>query len=250
MAVHAATTSPVRPADAPGSRVQSKSPRILVVEDDLPLAEGMIRILDGHGYGVVHARSGEEALLALATGDFDAMVLDIGLPGIDGFQVLSQLDPAKHCSVLIVSAYDRVEQRVKGLDLGADDYLVKPFVVEEFEARLRALLRRSQLNRNIRVELAGLAVDVVGKRAWVNEEPLELTAREWSVLSLLLTRAGQVVSKDQLQQTLTSDQQVLSDNAIEVYISRLRGKLAGAGVNIRTLRGFGYMIEEPRAGRS
>jgi DNA-binding response OmpR family regulator len=136
---------------------------------------------------------------------------------------------------------------VRGLDLGADDYLVKPFAIEELEARMRALLRRSQLHRNARVEVARLAVDLIGKRAWNGDAPLELTAREWSVLTQLLLRIGQVVSKEQLQQALGgSDEAALSDNAIEVYVSRLRVKLAGAGVVIRTLRGFGYMIEEPR----
>lgn len=236
-----------RPAQAPVRRAPSAVQRVLVVEDDLPLAEGMIRILDGLGYAVTHAVSGEEALAAVGGGDFDAMVLDIGLPGIDGFQVLEKIDPERNFAVLVVSAYDRVEQRVRGLNLGADDYLVKPFAVEEFEARIRALLRRSQLTRHARIEVGELAVDVVGKRAWIAEEPLELTAREWSVLNLLLARVGQVVSKDQLQQTLGSDQQILSDNAIEVYVSRLRAKLGSAGVSIRTLRGFGYMIEEPRA---
>lgn len=238
-----------RPVHASVRRAPSAVQRILVVEDDRPLAEGMIRILEGFGYAVSLAVSGEEALTAISDGDFDAMVLDIGLPGIDGFQVLEKIDPERNFAVLVVSAYDRVEQRVHGLNLGADDYLVKPFAIEEFEARIRALLRRSQLTRHARIELGDLVVDLVAKRAWISEEPLELTAREWSVLNLLLARIGQVVSKDQLQQTLGSDQQTLSDNAIEVYISRLRAKLGSAGVNIRTLRGFGYMIEEPRVVR-
>ena len=237
-----AEREPVRRADRP-------TPKILVVEDDLPLAEGLVRILEAQGYAVVHTGTGEAALAALAKAKFDALVLDIGLPGMDGFEVLSQLGPARSCAVLIVSAYDGVEQRVRGLDLGADDYLVKPFAVAEFEARVRALLRRGQAHRNERIEVAGLAVDLVGKRAWVDAAPVNLTAREWSVLTQLLLRVGQVVGKDQLQQALGGDRQSLSDNAIEVYVSRLRVKLAGAGVDIRTLRGFGYMIEEPLANR-
>ena len=220
--------------------------KILVVEDDLALADGMARMLGAQGYQVVQAASGEAALTALAAAHFDAMVLDLGLPGIDGFEVLNRRDPAENCAVLIVSAYDRVDQRVRGLDLGADDYLVKPFAIEELEARIRALLRRSQSQNSARLELGGLSVDFSGKRAWVDNSPLDLTAREWSVLDQLLTRVGQVVSKDQLQQVLAGDHQALSDNAIEVYISRLRVKLAGTGVTIRTLRGFGYMIEEPK----
>lgn len=224
--------------------------KILVVEDDEALAEGMVGVLAAQGHDVVRAASGEAALTAMAAAKFDALVLDIGLPGIDGFEVMSRLDPAVRCAVLIVSAYDRVEQRVRGLDLGADDYLVKPFAVEELEARVRALLRRSLAQRKERLELGGLSVDLEGKRAWIEDAPLELTAREWSVLDQLLARIGQVVTKEQLQQALAGDGQSLSDNAIEVYMSRLRVKLANAGVNIRTLRGFGYMIEEPRPPRA
>jgi DNA-binding response OmpR family regulator len=228
-------------------RAERPQQKVLVVEDDGPLAAGMVRVLETQGYAVETAASGEAALELLAQHEFDALVLDIGLPGIDGFELLARLDPARKCGVLIVSAYDRIEQRVRGLDLGADDYLVKPFAIEELEARMRALLRRSQLHRNARVEVARLAVDLIGKRAWNGAAPLELTAREWSVLTQLLLRIGQVVSKEQLQQALGgSDEAALSDNAIEVYVSRLRVKLAGAGVVIRTLRGFGYMIEEPR----
>lgn len=231
-------------------RGATATPRILVVEDDKPLAQGLVRVLEGEGYEVVHTDSGEDALTKLAATSFDAMVLDIGLPGIDGFEVLSRLDPARKCPVLVVSAYDRVEQRVRGLDLGADDYLVKPFAVEELEARVRVLLRRQQSQQLARIEVGGLVVDLVGMRAWVNGASMDLTAREWAVLNQLLARVGQVVSKDQIQQALGSDQQSLSDNAIEVYVSRLRVKLAGAGVSIRTLRGFGYMIEEPRASKA
>lgn len=220
--------------------------RVLVVEDDTALADGMLRMLAEQGYEVVHAASGEAALTALAAARFDVMVLDIGLPGIDGFEVMTRRDRAAECAVLIVSAYDRVDQRVRGLDLGADDYLVKPFAIEELEARIRALLRRSQAQRSAHLEFGGLAVDFSGKRAWVAGTPLDLTAREWSVLDQLLARVGQVVGKDQLQQVLAGDHQPLSDNAIEVYVSRLRVKLAGTGVNIRTVRGFGYMVEELR----
>lgn len=238
------------PAQRGGDKRAAPKAKILVVEDDAALAEGMVGVLAAQGHDVVRAASGEAALTAMAAASFDALVLDIGLPGIDGFEVMSRLDPAANCAVLIVSAYDRVEQRVRGLDLGADDYLVKPFAVEELEARMRALLRRSLAQRNARLEIGGLAVDLEGKRAWIDDAPLELTAREWSVLDLLLARIGQVVTKEQLQQALVGGGQPLSDNAIEVYVSRLRVKLANAGVNIRTLRGFGYMIEEPRPPRA
>ncbi len=222
--------------------------RVLIVEDDHAMADSMARILASHGHDAIRVHSGAAALEKLGATAFDAVVLDIGLPDIDGFEVLSRLDGARSFGVLIVSACDRVDQRVRGLNLGADDYLVKPFAAEEFEARVRALLRRTRSRRDERIELADLAVDVGGKRAWIGDNALELTAREWTVLLALLERVGQVVGKDQLQEALTGER-ALTENAIEVYVSRLRNRLAGSSVSIRTLRGFGYMIEEPRTGK-
>lgn len=229
-----------RPATAPLG-----TSSILVVEDDRAMADSLARILQAQGQAVVCVESGIAAIEHLATGEYDAVVLDVGLPDIDGFEVLSRLPAERPYGVLIVSAYDRVDQRVRGLDLGADDYLVKPFAGEEFEARMRALLRRAHTRRTHRIEVADLTVDVIGKRAWVRDTPLELTAREWMVMITLLARIGQVVGKDQLQEVLAGDRQSLTENAIEVYVSRLRGRLEGSGIAIRTLRGFGYMIEEP-----
>jgi len=229
------------------ARNLSQLPRtILVVEEDRLLAAELLTALDAQGYVVEHVTTGTEALETLVAADFDVLVLDMSLPDIDGFEMLSRLDPMRKCAVLAISTYDRVEERVRGLDLGADDYLVKPFAVEEFEARIRAILRRGQAQRDSRIEVAALAVDLVGKRAWIDGSSVDLTAREWSVLIQLLLRIGQVVSKAQILLMLGGDQQPLSDNAVEVYVSRLRVKLADAGINIRTLRGFGYMIEEPR----
>jgi two-component system response regulator TctD len=220
--------------------------RILLVEDDEQLVETTARALRSQGWVVDCSARGEPVAHSLREDPYDLLILDIGLPGIDGFEVLNRLDPQRQRAVLIISAYDSVDQRVRGLDLGADDYLVKPFAVEELEARVRALLRRGTARRTARIEIGKLSVDTIGKRSWVGETPLELTAREWSVLDLLLGRVGQVVSKDQIQNSLGRDIQSVSDNAIEVYISRLRSKLSDSGVSIRTLRGFGYMIEEPR----
>ncbi len=221
--------------------------KILVVEDDQALADGVCRSLRRGGYTVDHAAAGGEAVAACARGHYDLVILDIGLPDFDGFEVMRQLrrvpGPGAIC---ILTARDAVEDRVQGLDLGADDYLVKPFALAELEARVRALLRRSQAAQHARMEIGTLAVDLAGKRAWIGRKPLELTAREWAVLEFLLTRVGQVVSKAQLMQALCDWEQNLSDNAIEVYVSRLRAKLQDAGLAIRTVRGFGYMIEEPR----
>jgi two-component system OmpR family response regulator len=226
---------------------QSGGPhRILVVEDDPAMAAAIGRILLSQGYAAVSVASGQAALERLGTEPFDAVVLDIGLPDMDGFAVLDRLRADRRFGILIVSAFDRVDQRVRGLDLGADDYLVKPFATAEFEARLRAVLRRSGARRQQRIQLGDLTVDVGGKRAWVADSPLELTAREWTVLMTLLEHVGQVVGKDRLQEVLAGDRESLTENAIEVYVSRLRSRLAASGVTIRTLRGFGYMIEEPR----
>ena len=221
--------------------------RILIVEDDIPLAKGLQQALISSGYTVDHAASGEEALLSCAETFYDLLVLDIGLPGMDGFEFLQRLDLARRGAVLILSARDGLEQRVFGLDLGADDYLPKPFALVELEARVRALLRRTQVQQSFKLRLGRITVDTLGRRAWIGEEPLELTAREWGVLQYMLLRAGQVVSKEQLLQALCNWDKQLSDNAIEVYVSRLRGKLQEAGISIRTLRGFGYIIEELHA---
>lgn len=222
--------------------------RILIVEDDPPQAACLKQTLEARGYAVDHAGSGEAALLACCERFYDLVVLDLGLPGMDGFEVLRRLDSSRRGAVLIVSARDGLEQRVSGLDLGADDYLAKPYALEELEARCRALLRRSLARKSAELRLGRITVDTPGRRAWIGDEPLDLTAREWGVLQHLLARAGQVVSKDQLVQALCSWEQPLSDNAIEVYVSRLRAKLQDAGLNIRTLRGFGYMIEEGQGG--
>ena len=218
--------------------------RILIVEDDIPLAKGLQQALTSSGYVVDHAASGEAALDACLETFYDLLVLDLGLPGMDGFDLLQRLDPRRRGAVLILSAKDGLEQRVFGLDLGADDYLSKPFALEELEARVRALLRRNQAQAGARLRLGRVTVDTLGRRAWIGDEPLELTAREWGVLQYMLLRPGQVVSKEQLLQALGNWGKPLSDNAIEVYVSRVRAKLQDAGLSIRTLRGFGYIIEE------
>lgn len=218
--------------------------RILIVEDDIPLAKGLQQALASSGYAVHHAVSGEAALQACVETFYDLLVLDLGLPAMDGFELLQRLDPARRGAVLILSARDGLEQRVLGLDLGADDYLSKPFALQELEARIRALLRRSQAKQTAKLRLGRITMDTLGRRAWIGDDPLDLTAREWGVLQYLLARAGQVVSKEQLLQALCNWDRQLSDNAIEVYVSRLRAKLQDAGLCIRTLRGFGYIIEE------
>jgi len=218
--------------------------RILVVEDDALLAEGLVSALTRAGHAVQQNGTGRHADLLLRTEDFDLVVLDIGLPDIDGFEVLRRLR-VRHSAVnvLVLTARDAVEDRVHGLDLGADDYLTKPFSVTEFEARVRALLRRcAALPANLSV--AGLAVDVAAKRVRVHDKPVDLTPREWALLELFLARPHRVLSKEQIAESLFAVDEHLSANAIEVYVSRLRTKIEPAGVHIRTVRGFGYMWEE------
>jgi two-component system OmpR family response regulator len=222
--------------------------RVLLVEDDKALADGLMRTLRENGYAVDHAPDGELALRAANEEHYDLIVLDVSLPGIDGFEVLRQLRRNQHQgSILMLTARDAEQDRIKGLDLGADDYVTKPFSLPEFEARVRALIRRNRNERSPQLQIGRLSVDTVSRRACVGDEELELTPREWGVLEYLLTRAGQVVSKEQMLQALCSWDDSLTHNAIEVYISRLRAKLQSAGIRIRTVRGFGYVVEEPAA---
>jgi two-component system, OmpR family, response regulator len=217
--------------------------RILVVEDDSLLAQGLTRVLTRAGHAVDQADTGAQADKALRTASYELVVLDIGLPDIDGFEVLRRLR-RRHAktNVFVLTARDAVEDRVHGLDLGADDYLTKPFSVTEFEARVRALLRRTSLPAGA-VSMGRLTVDVEAKRVRVNGTPVELTVREWALLELFMSRPGRVLSKEQIAQQLADYDAQLTPNAIEVYVSRLRAKIETAGVRIRTVRGFGYLWE-------
>ena len=220
--------------------------RILIVEDDPSLAEGMAGSLSRPGFTIDGARSGEKADTMLKAGAYDLVVLDVGLPGIDGFEVLRRLRlRGSRAPVLILTARDEIEDRVHGLDLGADDYMVKPFAFQEFEARIRALLRRGQAQASAVLMLGELKLDRSAQRAWIGGQPLELTGREWAVLEVLLSRSGHVMSKERIAQSISKWEDDLSPASIEVYVSRLRGKIEPAGLKIRAVRGFGYLLEEP-----
>jgi two-component system, OmpR family, response regulator len=222
--------------------------RLLIVEDDALLADGLARSLRQSGYAVDWVESAERALLAVEHESFDLVILDLGLPGIDGFDMLKRLRRAeRYVPVIVVTARDAVAERVRGLDLGADDYLVKPFATEELEARVRALIRRGHTPTTPQLTLGPLTLDLVGRQARVSGEPLELTAREWAIVELLVTQPGVALSKERIVQSLSSWDEKLSHNAVEVYVSRLRAKLEPAGLRIRTVRGFGYVLEPPRA---
>jgi two-component system OmpR family response regulator len=223
--------------------------RLLIVEDDAPLASGLRRILEAEGHAVDVTARGEEAVSAAANERFDLVILDIGLPQMDGFEVLRRFRAAasgrnEPMPVLVLTARDAVDDRVRGLDLGADDYMVKPFAMPELTARVRALLRRSQAHGGPRIVHGPLALDTVARRAYLKNEPLELAAREWAVLEVLLAKVEKIVSKEAIIQAVAGWGDDLSPNAIEVYVSRLRSKLEPAGIKIRTVRGFGYMLEE------
>ena len=223
------------------------SMRILIVEDDATLGSGLGRILQSEGYAVDLMARGEQAVQAAQRERFDLVILDVGLPDIDGFEVLRRLrGGAQRMPVLVLTARDTVDDRVHGLDLGADDYLAKPFAMPELAARVRALIRRSQAQSGPRIVHGPLALDTVARRAFLDEAPLDLAAREWAVLEVLLARVERVVSKESIIQAVASWGDELSANAIEVYVSRLRAKLEPAGIRIRTVRGFGYMLEEFR----
>ena len=218
--------------------------RVLIAEDDLVLADGLLRSMRGLGYAADHVGSGSEADAALAMHEFDLLILDLGLPGLHGLEVLNKLRArGSSMPVLILTADDSVEQRVKGLDRGADDYMAKPFSLAELEARVRALTRRGLGTASNIIKHGPLRFDATGRMAYLNEQMLELSAREISLLEVLLQRAGRLVSKDQLVERLCEWGDEVSNNAIEVYIHRLRKKIEQGPVRIATVRGLGYCLE-------
>jgi len=220
--------------------------RILIAEDDEVLANGLSLSMSQSGYAVDCVKDGLEASTILSGEQpFDLVILDLGLPKLDGFSVLRGLrEKNKQVPVIILTARDAEEDRVKGLDLGADDYMIKPFSLPELEARVRALIRRGQCGVNPVYTCGTLTFDSVGRRATINGELLELTTRELSVLEALMLRTGWVVSKEQMLERLYNYSEEASGNAIEVYIHRLRKKVEPAGVTIRTIRGLGYVIDK------
>jgi len=216
---------------------------VLLVEDDAVLADGLTRVLQGHGMQVELANDGLRADQLLQGGTVAVAVLDIGLPGIDGFEVVRRLRARGGTTpVLLLTARDAVEDRVRGLELGADDYLVKPFATAELVARIRALARRNAPAPSL-LSAGQLVLDVAARRARVGARTLELSAREWAVLEYLLQHSDRVVSKQQIIDAILPWGDDITLNAVEVYVSRLRLKLADAGVAIRTIRGFGYLLE-------
>ncbi|MEP7260556.1 MAG: response regulator transcription factor [Usitatibacter sp.] len=219
--------------------------RILIVEDDNMLAEATTRALKQAAHMVQRASTGVEADRMLAVNEYDLVLLDLGLPQMDGFEVLKRLRARRSkVPVMILTVKDAVEDRVTGLDLGADDYLTKPFELSELEARVRALIRRANSSASSDILHGPLRLDSVGRRLFFKEMPVELSARELSVVELLLLREGRVVTKQQIVDHLYGWEDTSSSNAVEVFIYRLRRKLEPSGVDVRTVRGMGYLIEK------
>lgn len=218
--------------------------RILIVEDDELLATGLQRALTQSGYAVDWLNHGETADQMLADNAHDLLVLDIGLPGLDGLTVLKRLrGRGQTLPVMLLTARDDLSDKVKGLDFGADDYMVKPFELHEFEARIRALMRRAVGTKSAQIKCGDLVLDTASHRAWAKDVEIVFTAREWAIVEYLLIHQGQVLSKDKILQAVCNWDDNISLNAIEVYMSRLRSKLDPIGLSVRTIRGFGYLLE-------
>jgi two-component system OmpR family response regulator len=219
--------------------------RILVAEDDRSIAAGICAALRHGGHAVDHVASGSLADTAMRDHSYDLLVLDLGLPQLDGSEVLQRLrERGAALPVLVITARDSLAERVRVLDLGADDYLVKPFALAEFEARVRALLRRPNRAGRPPPQLGRLRLDLPGHRAWLDQTALELTAREFGLLEALALRADRVTSRAQLVEALCDWDQELTDNGLDIAIHRLRRKLQGSGTSVRTIRGLGYLLEE------
>jgi two-component system OmpR family response regulator len=218
--------------------------RLLVIEDDITLGNALQEFLADQGYAVDWLTKGEGVISALAAQPYDLLLLDLNLPGMSGLDVLRRLRQEKsQVPVLILTARDGLEDRVAGLDAGADDYLTKPFELPELAARVRAFGRRRAGQAQPFIEAGPLIFDTVGREVRINGQRLPLSVRESSVLEMLMLRVGRVVTKRQIVNSLSAWDADFSENAVEVYIYRLRKRLEGVGANIQTVRGFGYMLE-------
>ncbi len=220
--------------------------RVLLVEDDRMIGQAVQTALQQDGYAIDWVRDAETADTALATGDFDLLLLDLGLPGRDGISLLRTMRSRKDTTpVLVVTARDEIQDRIGGLDAGADDYLVKPFDLEELAARMRALLRRSAGRGEAVFEHGGVRVDPATREVTRDGEPVALSSREYAVLEALLLRPGAILSRAQLEDRLYGWSESVESNAVEVYIHGLRRKL-GHDL-IQNVRGVGYFVPRPDA---
>jgi two-component system OmpR family response regulator len=220
--------------------------RILIVEDNDKLADGLKHLLTDQGFAVDLVSDGESALSAALTLNYDLVILDLSLPDIDGLEVLEGFRSAlSSVPVLILTARGSLDDRVKGLDIGADDYLSKPFEWSELEARIRALLRRSRAVKTSLLEFGSISLDLKSGQVFIEKSPVDIPARESNVLRELLISNGRILSKSRLIESLGSFDDDISENAIEQYISRLRRRVSKHGVCIKTARGLGYFLQSP-----
>lgn len=223
--------------------------RILLIEDDPVLADGLNHTLSQSGYHLLCASTTAYAEQLLNAHDVDLIILDLGLPDEDGLGLLKRLRQQKiTLPVIILTARDSLNDRIVGIEQGADDYLTKPFELRELEARIHALIRRCYGGFDHSLTVGPLSLDNQQRTITAAGEPLPLSAREYGVLEILLLQAGRVVAKERIAQRLDNDGEGLTDNAIEIYIHRLRKRLESYGVNIRTVRGLGYLLEQPDHG--
>lgn len=218
--------------------------QLLLVEDDEPLAASIAAVLVAQGWRVDVSPLGEPVPMSLQRGDYDLVILDIGLPGIDGLETLRRVRAqGSRLPILMLTARDAVEDRVTGLEIGADDYMVKPFAPAELVARLRALTRRHENRRAEMLSVGALRFDPRALRAWAHDQPVQLSARECAVLQYLMLQTGRIVSRERLVALVPGWSGATSDNALELLVSRLRGKIEWAKVRLRTVRGLGYLLE-------
>jgi two-component system response regulator TctD len=217
--------------------------RLLIVEDDAALARGILKVFRDEGLAVDHVSTGHDALNVVRLEPYSAIILDLGLPDMDGLTVLRQIRRAHiPVPILILTARDGTMDRVHGLNEGADDYLSKPFAVEELEARVRALIRRGQGNPEPILTLGQFRLDRATGAAYIGEEIMDLTRRERAVLETLVAKNGSVVPRARLSADVFGYDDAVAPNALEVYIARLRRKLGNSGIEIVTIRGLGYLL--------
>ncbi len=221
--------------------------RIALIEDNIALANGIAHQLRDQGHAVNMLHDGEDALAFVRQEGADLLVLDVNLPGLDGFSVVKALRKTGNpVPIILLTARGDLQDRLTGLDAGADDYLIKPFEMEELEARIRALMRRKPLAGGTVVEFGPLAFDRAGRRLLAQSNEVPLPRRELAVFECLFERASQIVSKTQLADHLYGIGAEVEERVVEVYVSRLRKKLGDYGVTIKTARGLGYMMELPK----
>lgn len=218
--------------------------KVLLAEDDEYMLNGLLLALRRRGYTVEPVRTGPEAKAALLTSSFDLLLLDLGLPELDGTEVLSNLrERGDDIPVIVITARDSLEDKIQGLDLGANDYLVKPFHFLELEARIRAALRKSHWRNQVEIEFGSLCLNTNSGLLTLHDQELDLTPKEAVVLKTLMARGGHVVSKRQIMDQVSDWIDESSENAVEIIVHRLRRKIESADVSINTVRGFGYILE-------